>query len=69
MHIALGAVHAGVKVVCGYPGTPSTEVLESVAHFNRDGRINVEWSTNEKAALEVAAGFILRNKKHGDDEA
>ncbi len=56
MAIALGAVHAGVKVVCGYPGTPSTEVLESVAHFNRDGRINVEWSTNEKAALEIAAG-------------
>ncbi len=56
MAIALGAVHAGVKVVCGYPGTPSTEVLESVAHYNRDGRINVEWSTNEKAALEIAAG-------------
>lgn len=54
--IALGAVHAGVKIVCGYPGTPSTEVLESVAHYNRDGRINVEWSTNEKAALEIAAG-------------
>lgn len=54
--IALGAVHAGVKVVCGYPGTPSTEVLESVAHYNRDGRIHVEWSTNEKAALEIAAG-------------
>lgn len=56
MAIALGAVHAGVKVVCGYPGTPSTEVLESVVHYNRDGRINVEWSTNEKAALEIAAG-------------
>ncbi len=56
MAIALGAVHAGVRVVCGYPGTPSTEVLESVAHYNRNGKINVEWSTNEKAALEIAAG-------------
>ncbi len=54
--IALGAVVAGVRVVSGYPGTPSTEVLESVAHYNTDGNINVEWSTNEKAALEVAAG-------------
>ncbi|NLN64715.1 MAG: indolepyruvate ferredoxin oxidoreductase subunit alpha [Clostridiaceae bacterium] len=56
MAIALGAVHAGVKVVSGYPGTPSTEVLESVVQYNRDGRIQVEWSTNEKAALEIAAG-------------
>ncbi len=54
--IALGAVMAGVKVVSGYPGTPSTEVLESVAQYNKDGKIDVEWSTNEKAALEVAAG-------------
>ncbi|NLK68570.1 MAG: indolepyruvate ferredoxin oxidoreductase subunit alpha [Clostridiaceae bacterium] len=54
--IALGAVLAGVKVVSGYPGTPSTEVLESVAEFNTDGSIDVEWSTNEKAALEIAAG-------------
>ncbi len=54
--IALGAVTAGVKVVSGYPGTPSTEVLESVAQYNRDGKIKVEWSVNEKAALEIAAG-------------
>ncbi len=54
--IALGAIAAGVKVVTGYPGTPSTEVLQTVAKFNRDKSINVEWSTNEKAALEVAAG-------------
>ncbi len=54
--IALGAVAAGVKIVSGYPGTPSTEVLESAARYNKDGKIHVEWSTNEKAALEVAAG-------------
>ena len=53
--IALGAVHAGVNLVAGYPGTPSTEVLETVAKQN-DGSIYVEWSVNEKAALEVAAG-------------
>ncbi|MGN0642781.1 MAG: indolepyruvate ferredoxin oxidoreductase subunit alpha [Huintestinicola sp.] len=53
--IALGAVHAGVDLVAGYPGTPSTEVLETVAKQN-DGSIYVEWSVNEKAALEVAAG-------------
>lgn len=53
--IALGAIAAGVKVVAGYPGTPSTEVLETVAKHN-DGSIYVEWSVNEKAGLEVAAG-------------
>ena len=53
--IALGALAAGVNVVAGYPGTPSTEVLETVAKRN-PGDVYVEWSINEKAAMEVAAG-------------
>lgn len=53
--IALGALAAGVNVVAGYPGTPSTEVLETVAKRN-PGYVYVEWSINEKAAMEVAAG-------------
>lgn len=53
--IALGAVRAGVKVVSGYPGTPSTEVLETIAKHRPDG-LYIEWSVNEKVALEVAAG-------------
>lgn len=53
--IGLGAMHAGVNLVCGYPGTPSSEILETVAK-NNDGSIYVEWSVNEKAAMEVAAG-------------
>ena len=53
--IALGAIHAGVGVVAGYPGTPSTEILETIAKRN-PGDIYVEWSVNEKVALEVAAG-------------
>jgi len=53
--IALGAIRAGVSVVTGYPGTPSTETLETVAKHN-DGSVYVEWSVNEKAALETAAG-------------
>ena len=53
--IAMGALAAGVNVVSGYPGTPSTEVLETVASEN-DGSIYVEWSVNEKAAMELAAG-------------
>ena len=52
---ALGAVRAGVSLASGYPGTPSTETLEYVAkNYGHD--IHVEWSVNEKSALEVAAG-------------
>ena len=53
--IALGAVASGVNVVAGYPGTPSTEVLETIAKHCPDD-VYVEWSVNEKAAMELAAG-------------
>ena len=53
--IALGVLAAGVNLVAGYPGTPSTEVLETIAKRN-PGNVYVEWSINEKAGMEVAAG-------------
>ncbi len=52
--IGLGALHAGVGFVAGYPGTPSTEILETVAKHKGKG-VYVEWSVNEKAAVEAAA--------------
>ncbi|MFI3325178.1 MAG: indolepyruvate ferredoxin oxidoreductase subunit alpha [Clostridia bacterium] len=60
--IGLGAIRAGVGVVTGYPGTPSTEVLETIAK-NNDGNIYVEWSVNEKSAMEVAAGACYSGKR------
>ncbi|MBS5451037.1 MAG: indolepyruvate ferredoxin oxidoreductase subunit alpha [Coriobacteriia bacterium] len=54
--IALAAIVSGVNVACGYPGTPSTEIVETIARHNPANAIHVEWSTNEKAALELAAG-------------
>ena len=60
--IAMGAMAAGVSVVSGYPGTPSTEVLEAVAKRN-DGSIYVEWSVNEKAGLEVAAAAAYAGRR------
>jgi indolepyruvate ferredoxin oxidoreductase alpha subunit len=51
--LALGAYHAGVRVAAGYPGTPSTEILEALAKYKD---IYTEWSTNEKVAMEVAMG-------------
>lgn len=53
--IAMGALAAGVNLVSGYPGTPSTEVLETIAKRKTDN-CYVEWSVNEKVAMEVAAG-------------
>lgn len=60
--IALGALCAGVGVVTGYPGTPSTEVLETCAK-RRTEDVHVEWSVNEKSALEVAAGAAYTGKR------
>ncbi len=52
--IALGALAAGVNLVAGYPGTPSSEIIETVAQYPRED-LHIEWSVNEKAAMEVAA--------------
>ncbi len=52
--IARGAYEAGVSFASAYPGTPSTEVLETIAR--EYPRVYAEWSPNEKVALEVAAG-------------
>lgn len=53
--IALGAIKAGVRAAAGYPGTPSTEIIETLIAEKSPG-VSVQWSTNEKTALEVAAG-------------
>ena len=51
--LAWGAYHAGILVATAYPGTPSTEILETIAGFDD---VYAEWSTNEKVAMEVALG-------------
>jgi len=54
--IARGAWEKGVAVGVGYPGTPSTEILENFARY--DG-VHAEWAPNEKVALEVGLGAAL----------
>ncbi len=51
--IALGAYEAGVKVASGYPGTPSTEIMENLSTYDE---VYTEWAPNEKVGLEVAIG-------------
>ena len=53
--VALGALHAGVALGTGYPGTPSTEILESFSALG--GR--AQWAPNEKVAAEVALGVAF----------
>ena len=53
--IALAAFHAGVALGAGYPGTPSTEILEYFSELGGHG----QWSPNEKVALEVAIGVAF----------
>ena len=52
--MARGAFEAGVKVATAYPGTPSTEIMETIVREYKD--IYAEWSPNEKVAVEVAIG-------------
>jgi len=58
--IARGTYDAGCAVAAGYPGTPSSEIIEYLAHFPD---IHVEWSTNEKVALEVAIGASISGRR------
>ena len=58
--IARGAFEHGVRFAAGYPGTPSTEIIETFAKY--DG-VYAEWSPNEKVALEVGIGAALAGAK------
>lgn len=58
--IARGAWEAGVEVATGYPGTPSTEILQNVALYEE---IYSEWSANEKVALDTAIGAAYAGRR------
>lgn len=56
--IALGAIHAGIRGVYAYPGTPSTEITEYIQRhpLARERGLHSTWCTNEKTAVEAALG-------------
>ena len=60
--IARGAYEAGVQVITGYPGTPSSEIVKTAAQLYGD-EVYVEWSTNEKVAMDAAAGAAYSGKR------
>jgi len=58
--IARGAYEAGIEIATGYPGTPSSEILENVSTYKN---IYSEWSVNEKVAMDAAAGAAYSGRR------
>jgi indolepyruvate ferredoxin oxidoreductase, alpha subunit len=61
--IARGAIEAGVQLAAAYPGTPSSEIVETLADVAAETGMYVEWSTNEKVAFEVALAASLTGQR------
>ena len=59
--IALACEYADVVLATGYPGTPSTEIIETIS--KKSLKIKTQWSINEKVALEVAIGSCIFGKR------
>ena len=63
--LALGAIDAGMAVTYGYPGTPSTEILEYIQRYTKknESEIIARWCSNEKTAYEGAVGVSYAGKR------
>lgn len=63
--IALGLVHAGVDMISGYPGTPSSEIIANFQKYNHKENLGAyaQWATNEKVGFEVAYAGAIAGKK------
>src|SRR5689334_10198528 len=61
--VARAALEVGVDVVTGYPGNPSTKTITALLPIARQYDMTVEWSVNEKVALEVATGAAWAGKQ------
>lgn len=53
--IVRGALESGIRFAAGYPGTPSSEIIQRLSESTKKLNLHVEWSTNEKTAVEGAA--------------
>ncbi|HEX7736813.1 MAG TPA: indolepyruvate ferredoxin oxidoreductase subunit alpha [Ktedonobacteraceae bacterium] len=61
--VARAALEVGVDVATGYPGNPSTKTITALLPLAQTQQMTVEWSVNEKVALEVAAGAAWAGKR------
>jgi indolepyruvate ferredoxin oxidoreductase alpha subunit len=61
--LAEGAIEAGVSLVTGYPGAPTTAVVDAILARTTPGAVRVEWTSNEKVAVEVAFGASVAGRR------
>ncbi len=63
--VARGALDAGISAAYAYPGTPSTEIFQTIQAYVKQHQLDVRglWSTNEKVALEEAIGVSYCGKR------
>jgi indolepyruvate ferredoxin oxidoreductase alpha subunit len=61
--IAYGALAAGIKLAASYPGSPSTGVVETLIGLAPEHGFYVEWSSNERVALELAIGASIAGRR------
>ncbi|MDI9644011.1 MAG: indolepyruvate ferredoxin oxidoreductase subunit alpha [Candidatus Verstraetearchaeota archaeon] len=61
--VARGAIEYNVEIAAAYPGTPSSEIVETLAQVADEVGMHVQWSTNEKVAFEVAVGGAVCGKR------
>jgi indolepyruvate ferredoxin oxidoreductase alpha subunit len=61
--IAYGALAAGIRLVASYPGSPSSEVVETLTHLSAGTDLIVEWASNERVALEAGIGVSIAGRR------
>jgi indolepyruvate ferredoxin oxidoreductase alpha subunit len=61
--VARGALEANAEIVASYPGTPASEIVDTLALVADEVGMHVQWSTNEKVAFEVAIGGAICGKR------
>ena len=61
--LAWGAIEAGVSLVTGYPGAPATAVVNSILELTSPDEVQVEWTSNEKIAMEMAFGASVAGSR------
>jgi len=62
--VALAAIHSGISAAYGYPGTPSTEILQFlINNYKKEGEPVARWCANEKTAYEAALGVSFAGRR------
>jgi len=63
--VAQGAIDAGLSIAYGYPGTPSTEIVEYLQEWKKkeDKALVASWCSNEKTAYEAAVAVSMMGKR------